>query len=114
MWGIEKFMNTYYPQLPNDLQSKIMLLVSDFHIPKPLFRRGQCVRYCERRRQELIQYRQTARGWGSLGDLPTYKLLIDDDPRWDPRSKTYVYNYQYGFFLMHQKSELYHQLVLEE
>lgn len=112
MWGIEKFMNTYYPQLPNDLQSKIMMLVSDFHIPKPLFKRGQCVRYCERRRQELTQYRQTVRGRRSLGDLPTYKLLIDEDPRWDPSSKTYVYNYQYGYCGTSEGAALQTDLVL--
>ena len=96
------FMISKFEKLPNDIQSKIMLATDGFQQPKPLFKKGSIVQYIKAKRILFKEQREQMRlvyPSAKFGNLPIYNLLISENPEWNPTSKTYSYQYDYGHCL---------------
>ena len=60
----------------------------------PKFKKGQIVYYNKDRINDMIERCKNIPG---AGQLPTYKLRISEEPRWNNKIKQWIYSYEYGF-----------------
>tara|TARA_Y100000589_G_C26789215_1_gene481038 strand:- start:244 stop:504 length:261 start_codon:yes stop_codon:yes gene_type:complete len=71
------------------------------HLPPPKFKKGQIVYYNRDKVNDIIERCKNIQG---TGQLPTYKLRISEDPRWNNKIKQWIYSYEYGFTMTSEGS----------
>lgn len=66
---------------------------------KPLFKKGDIVRYSNEQQNLIMEERRKLLKTftnNEIGESPTYKLRIYEDPQWNPSINQWIYLYEYG------------------
>ena len=115
---MDNFFINHFNDLPVDIKIKIFLMIPSFKPPKPLFDKEMVVQLTYKEKEKIWHKKDDlickySIPFSLIGDYPTDKLKIIENPEWDKDVKEWKYKVGYGPFLRSNMTFLENQMVIK-